>query len=101
MSRHLELATQAGVKVYFCDPHSLWQRGSRRKTNGLIKQYLPKDTDLSVFSEDELDGIADSLSTRPRATHNWCTRWTCSRERSPALTNPQPQLIEPSIELRT
>jgi len=71
MSRHVDLTAQTGVKAYFCDPHSPWQRGTCENTNGLIRQYLPNGTDLSVFSEEELYGIAHTLNTTPRATHNW------------------------------
>ena len=73
MAQHTQLRIDTGLDVYFCDPKSPWQRGSNENTNGLLRQYFPKGTDLSRHSADELGAVAHALNTRPRKTLGWQT----------------------------
>ena len=71
MAGHVQLSVATGVKVYFCDPRSPWQRGSNENTNGLLRQYFPKGSDLAVHSQKHLDRVAHRLNDRPRQTLGW------------------------------
>lgn len=73
MSQHAQLRIDSGIAIYFCDPHSPWQRGTNENTNGLLRQYFPKGTDLSRHSEEELAAVAATLNSRPRKTLGWRT----------------------------
>lgn len=73
MAQHAQLRIDTGLDVYFCDPQSPWQRGSNENTNGLLRQYFPKGTDLSQHGAEELSAVAHALNTRPRKTLGWQT----------------------------
>lgn len=85
MVRHQQLSAATGIRVYFCDPHSPWQRGSCENTNGLLRQFLPKGTDLSIYSQEQLDAIADLMNNRPRQTLDWRSPYQAFRQFMDAL----------------
>jgi transposase, IS30 family len=73
MTNHAQISLDADLEIYFCDPHSPWQRGTNENTNGLLRQYFPKSTDLSVHSREDLAAVAAQLNSRPRKTLDWKT----------------------------
>jgi IS30 family transposase len=73
MAQHAQLRVDVGLAIFFCDPHSPWQRGTNENTNGLLRQYFPKGTDLARYSATDLDAVAAALNSRPRKTLGWKT----------------------------
>ena len=93
MAKHRELAKATNMRVYFCDPHSPWQRGSCENTNGLLRQFLPKGEDLSQHDQDALDSIADLMNNRPRQMLGWLSPYQAFQQFMQAIEQQQAATI--------
>lgn len=94
MAQHAQLRVDTGLEIYFCDPRSPWQRGTNENTNGLLRQYFPKGTDLARYGPDELTAVAAALNSRPRKALGWRTpaealnRYQIAQHEHPVATTP-------------
>jgi IS30 family transposase len=85
MAQYAKLRIDSGLAIYFCDPRSPWQRGINENTNGLLRQYFPKGTDVSGYSAEDLEAVAHTLNGRPRKTLGWRTPAEALNEHIPLL----------------
>jgi IS30 family transposase len=88
LSQHAQFKVETGVPVFFADPHSPWQRGTNENTNGLLRQYFPKGTDLARWDAQEIEAVADALNNRPRKTLGWETPSEAFNEQLLSLQQP-------------